>query len=382
MLHRLAQGGVAARLAAPVLVPLSLLYAAVAWLHRRLWKWGLRRPVRLPCRVVSVGNLGVGGAGKTPTAAWVARALRQRGYRVAIASRGYGRHSRETVEVVSDGRHVMGDIRRCGDEPMLLASLAPGVPVLVGPRRDAVGLRAVSAFGAQVLVLDDGFQHHRLFRDVDLVTVHGRGGFGNRRILPAGPLREPPSALASADAVGIVDGPLSEGDRAWLDRHAPRARRFQVRRSVSGLRPLAGGKPEPVDLLAGRAVGLLCGLARPASFRETVEALGARVVAERSFPDHHRYRARDLAALSREAALWLTTEKDAGKILPGWAKDAELRVVVLDTWVDGGDAFVDWLEDRLRPQPVTRMHPPPAAPAAAAAPADAPGRPSASLRSR
>lgn len=345
---RLWESGLPGRLAALVLVPLSLVYGAFAWLHRHSWRWGPRRPRRLPCMVVSVGNLGVGGAGKTPTAAWIALGLYRRGYRVAIASRGYRRRPREPVEVVSDGRRVLGNALRCGDEPMLLAALAPGVPVLVGRRRDAVGLRAVSAFGAEILVLDDGFQHHRLHRDLDLVTVHGQAGFGNRRVLPAGPLREPACALLRAQGVGIVDGPLSAADADWLDRRAPQARRFQVERRPARLRALAGGAQVPLGSLAGRPVGLLCGLARPASFRETVEALGARIQSERFFPDHHDYRAGDLKGLADDADLWLTTEKDAGKILPGWAPGVEIQVLGLETRVEGGDSFLDWVEERLK----------------------------------
>lgn len=339
--------GVPGRLMSALLLPLSGVYGCAAWVHRHGWSSGLLRPRRLPCKVVSVGNLTVGGTGKTPTAAWIALALQRRGHRVAIASRGYRRSSGESVEIVSDGMRILGSVARCGDEPMLLAALAPGVPVLVGRRRDAVGLRAVSAFGAQVLVLDDGFQHHRLHRDLDMVTVHGRAGFGNRRVLPAGPLREPASALAAADAVIIVDGPLSAADAAWLERHAARTRCFQVRRHAARLRPLGGGAPRRLDSLAGRPVGLLCGLARPESFRETVESLGARIQAERFFPDHHAYRSRELGDLAARADLWLTTEKDAGKILPGWVEGAEMQVLGLDTEMEEPELFLDWVEERL-----------------------------------
>ncbi|MAE93729.1 MAG: tetraacyldisaccharide 4'-kinase, partial [Deltaproteobacteria bacterium] len=190
------------------LTALSWLYGAGAAAHRLAYERGWRTRRRLGCKVISVGNLVSGGAGKTPTAAWVACALRARGHRVVLASRGFGGDDRDPVRVVSDGRHVSGRIEGAGDEALLLAALAPGVPVLVGSRRDLVGQRAVAAFDAHILVLDDGFQHHRLARDVDLVTVHGAAGFGNGRLLPRGPLRERPEVLGRAHGIGVVDGPL------------------------------------------------------------------------------------------------------------------------------------------------------------------------------
>jgi tetraacyldisaccharide 4'-kinase len=333
--------GWACRLALAPLVPLAWLYAAGARLARR---FGGHR--RLACRVVSVGNLSVGGSGKTPAAAWIAARLRERGHPVVIASRGYARRSRESVTVVSDGRFVRAGPREAGDEALLLAQHAPGVPVLVGRDRGVVGLRAIAAFGADVLVLDDGFQHHRLARDVEIVAFDG-SGLGNGRVLPRGPLREPIAALRGADAVLVVDGPLPDADAAKIRAAAPSARWFAARRRPVSLRPLGGGAAAEPAVLGGARVGLVAGIARPASFRRTLEALGAEVVAERVFPDHHRYRARDLADLA-EAALWITTEKDAAKILPRWAAGAELRVLGIELEMDDAAAFVDWLERTLR----------------------------------
>ena len=334
------------RLALAPLSALSWLYGAGALLHRAWWEHGASRPVRLPCRVVSVGNLVVGGSGKTPVAAWVASGLAGRGWPVAIASRGYGGRGAGAVEIVSDGRFVHARAEVVGEEPMLLAGLAPGVPVLVGRRRDTVGRRAVSAFDAQVLVLDDGFQHHRLAKDVELVTFSG-AGLGCGAILPRGPLREPMRALSRAHALLVVDGPLPEADELRIARAAPFASRFTLLRRPAWTRPLAGGAREPATQLAGRRVGLVSGIARPAALRETLRSLGAHVVAERAFPDHHSYRRADLAGLAADAPLWITTEKDAGKLLPAWVAGAEVRVLVLATEFASGEAFLDWLEEKL-----------------------------------
>jgi len=336
------------------LLPLSLAYGVGAWAHRAAYARGLLRPVRLSCRVMSVGSLVVGGSGKTPMAAWVAEALHRRGHRVVLASRGYARRGNEPVEVVSDGRFVSSTAEKAGDEPILLAAHAPGVPVLVGPDRGLVGMRAVSAFGAQILVLDDGFHHHRLLRDLDLLCFDGNAGFGNRRVIPRGPLREFPSALRLADAVAVIDGPLRDADEALLDRFVPAAHRVEARRRATGLRHLAGEDCGPPETLEGLEVGLLSGIARPDSFRRTVESLGARVIQERRFHDHHRYRERDLDSLEAAAPVWLTTEKDAVKILPSWVGNADVRVLSIQMVVEDGDRLCEWLEDRLREKPIGR----------------------------
>jgi tetraacyldisaccharide 4'-kinase len=220
--------------------------------------------------------------------------------------------------------------------------------VLVGRDRGLVGLRALSGFGADLLLLDDGFQHHRLARDVDLVCFDGAFGLGNGHLLPRGPLREPLSVLRRADAIVCLDPPLPASDEARIRAAAPQAQWFAVHRRAAALRPLAGGAADPPERLRGAGVGMLCGIARPERLRRSLEALGARVVAERSFPDHHAYVARDLAGLAAQAPLWITTEKDAVKLLPDWSGRAEVRVLVEDLDVESPDALLDWLEQTLR----------------------------------
>jgi tetraacyldisaccharide 4'-kinase len=334
----------ARRLLLAPLVPLSWAYALGAAGARRL---GTRRARRIAVRVVSVGNLCAGGSGKTPAAAWVASALRRGGHATALASRGYRRASREPVVVVSDGRFVRADVATAGDEALLLAAHAPGVPVLVARDRALAGLRAIAAFGADVLVLDDGLQHHRLARDVEIVCFDG-SGLGSGHCLPRGPLREPLAALRAADAILVVDGPLPEADEAAIRRAAPQAAWFAARRRPVSVRSLAGGTTFPPELLRERSVGLLAGIGRPESLRRTLASLGARVVAERLFADHHRYRERDLAGLVGEAKRWVTTEKDAAKLLPRWAGTAEILVLAIELAPDDPAVFTDWLERTLR----------------------------------
>jgi tetraacyldisaccharide 4'-kinase len=340
----------------------SFFYGLGAVAHRSLYDGRWKVEQRLSCRVVSVGSLVAGGAGKTPMAAWLASGLRARGSRVALASRGYGRSGR-AVETLSDGKHVVGDVSGVGDEPLVLAAHARGVPVLVGRDRTLVGLRAISTFGIDTLVLDDGFQHYRLARDLDVVTVDGASGFGNRRLLPAGPLRERPAALSRAHAVGVIDPPAEDApgygafrsDLEFVAERVARPFRFRAVRRPSHVRPIAGttdargaSRVEPPESLAGARVGILAALGQPDSFRRTVEGLGATVVASRTFRDHHRYAPRDLHDLHRLADVWITTEKDAVKILPGWAGRIDLRVLAVELVVEGGDALLDWVEQSLQ----------------------------------
>jgi len=298
---------------------------------------------------LSVGSLTVGGAGKTPLAARLAHALHRRGHRVVLASRGYGRRSRELVQVVSDGSRVHSDLEASGDESRVLAAHAPGVPVLVGRDRRIVGQHAVSVFGAELLVLDDGFQHHRLARDLDLVCVDGRAGFGNGYGLPRGPLREPLSALRHADWIVLIDPSEGEGaDGLDWSRLAPDAPIVRAHRRPVGLVRLGRQGWDPANSLRGRRVGLISGLARPASLRHSVESLGAEVVGELVFPDHHRFRARDLAGLDPTIPEWITTEKDASKILPRWTGAARIRVLAMEIEIDDERAVLDALEVELQ----------------------------------
>lgn len=322
-------------------------YASGASLHRRTRRSTLAPARTLSCRVVSVGSIVAGGAGKSPTAAWLALQLHQRGYRVALASRGYGGTSRAGVHILSDGLRVRSDPTGLGDESLVLAAHAPGVPVLVARDRFLAGLRAVGAFDCEILVLDDGFQHHRLHRDLDLITLDGDFGLGNGQVHPLGPLRERVSALRHADIVGVVDGPLDARDEAVVSEHAGYVLRYRARRRPVSLRSLQDGGLSDIDWLRGKEVGVLAGIGHPDSVCRTVESLDAKVVARRSLADHHRYRARDLRKLAAEAEIWITTEKDAGKILPSWVGGLDLRVLGIELEVEEADRLIGFIEGRV-----------------------------------
>lgn len=332
-----------------LLAPLALAelgYAAGARLHRWLYDAGLRTSARLDARVVSIGNLAVGGSAKTPLAAFLARELRARGRRVALLSRGVGGRKSRELNVVSDGERLLAAPIDVGDEPCLLAASAPGVPVLAGVNRTALGLRAISAFGAELLLLDDGFSHHPLARDLDLVCLDARLGLGNGHVLPRGPLREPVSALARAHALVFTRAAPGDPPPPGAARLPAGLPQFRVALEKLGLRPVEGSERAPLERLRGARVGLLAAIARPDRLAHDLEALGAEICARRVFADHHGYARADVADLDPEL-LWITTAKDAIKIPPSWVQPG--RLAVLEEEVDraSGAPLVDFVAAKV-----------------------------------
>jgi tetraacyldisaccharide 4'-kinase len=341
--------GLAAAALAPPLRLAALLFRAGAALRGALYDAGLLRAVRAGVPVISIGNVAVGGAGKTPAALAVGRRLLARGRRVAVLSRGYGA-ARADPRVVSDGARVLLDAAEGGDEPVLLARRLPGAAVLCGPRRAALARTAVGEHGADALVLDDGFQHRALARDLDVVVLDAANPFGNGLLLPAGPNREPRSALRRAGLVWLSR--VDQAEPAALDALRALARAatgrdpVESRHAPTELVDGTLGRAAGVESLRGRRVLLLAGIARPGGFRRTLAALGAEVAAEAVFPDHHRFEAADLAGALRaaEAArceLVVTTEKDAVRLPAAAAADPRVRAVRIEAEVVRGGELLD-----------------------------------------
>lgn len=308
------------------LAPLGALFGALAALRVAAYTHGLLPRARLDGPVVSVGNLSVGGTGKTPLVARVAQILGEAGVPVAILSRGYGGSFRGEALVVSDGRVVLATAAEAGDEPVMLAHALPGTVVAVGRRRDVVGRAVARHFGRRVFVLDDGFQHLRVARDLDLLCVDA--GDTSRRPLPAGRLREFPTAAARADLVLLTqaDDALA-GHVEALEARFGAGRTLRVGRRLEGYFDLAGRRvPPPVRPL------LLSGLARPERFEADVAASAPLTIAGHvRFRDHHRFRAAELAdvetrARAAAADAVVTTAKDAVR-LPERAWSLPVRVL-------------------------------------------------------
>jgi tetraacyldisaccharide 4'-kinase len=298
----LARGFLRSR-SAVLLSPLGWLYGKAASANRARLS---ARQERLPAPVISVGNITCGGTGKTPVAEMLARDLLARGRRPAILSRGY-----------------RSGPDRPGDETLLLARNLPSVAHYPDPDRLRSGRAAVAA-GADVLILDDGFQHARVARDLDLVLIDALDPFGGHRVLPAGLLREPLSALAGAGILAITRAglvpPVALGIlRGILRDRFPRIPRMEIEIEPLGFEPLGGGELlEPRGLAGKRAAGF-AGVGNPESFRRQLLEAGLEVVSFLSFPDHHPYRPRDLAEIRRRAAesgaeVVVTTQKDAVKL--------------------------------------------------------------------
>ena len=327
---------------------LGSIYAAVARARRRSSRQpGRQRRLRRP--VISVGNLRVGGTGKTPTAACVSRLLVEMGERPAILSRGYGRRvPSDGVVVVSDGRRLRADLDRSGDEPLMLARDVEGARVLVSADRYLAGRLAELHLDATVHVLDDGFQHLELARGTDLLIV-GPDDAADPRTLPIGRLRESLDAAAAADAV-LVPGATDEQD-ASLAR--------QLRVPVAFRLVRAPGAPRSLDAFGAHAavdavgpVYAVAGIARPERFFEELRAAGWNVTGRTAFPDHHRYTPIDVAAVAaaaraRGAVALVTTEKDVVRLLPFRPLPLPLLWVPLAVRIEPEPAFREWLGRRL-----------------------------------
>lgn len=348
------------------LCPLSWPYGLVIAIRNRLYDRGICRRERLPIPVISVGNVTAGGTGKTPLVILLARLLREKDYRPAVASRGYGGDAPAAVNIVTDGKQILMGYRQAGDEPILIARAVAGVPVLTGPKRALTGRYACERFGADVLILDDGFQHRQLLRDLDIVLVDARRPLGNGRLLPAGPLREPAGALRRAQAIVRTGGTLMAIEEKSMKPFPqaglreteemtglPEVPQFRaVNRPLDLINP-ATEEIRPVADLQGRRVCAFAGIGAPENFRETLRALKAEVDPFMAFPDHHRYCAADLekiegAAAASGAEMIVTTEKDLVRFAgwPGfpqrlWALRMEIAVL------SDAEPFEQWVLGRL-----------------------------------
>ena len=333
-------------LACRALETASITYGAAVTLRNLAYDQGWARQVRLPCRVVSVGNVTVGGTGKTACVELISRKLEALGRRVAVLTRGYGGARQEYWLRASDGQlEVNGEtptgFSGLADEPQLLARHLDGIPVLVGARRDRTGRLACQSFGADTVVLDDGFQHRRVQRDCDIVLVHARTPLGGWAVLPRGPMREPLTALRRAHVVIVTKadealetlGALSERLRAF----SPEAVLVTALHAPASLVDGATGEQHAPSRLDGARVGLVSSIGDPEGFEATVRRLHATVLWHRAFPDHHPYQASDWDAVRARASVErpdaiVTTEKDWVRLQPVTAAQGAAPVPV---WILG-----------------------------------------------
>ena len=313
------------------------------WLYKRGWF----KAKRLPCPVVSVGNLTVGGTGKTPITMWVARYLAAKGRRVAILSRGYRRRSQEKFLLVSNGQTILADPTQSGDEPYLMATRCPGVLVAVGTDRYELGLWVLEQYPVECFVLDDGFQHVNLERDVNLLLVDVSDSTGMQALLPLGRLREPLWSARRATEIiftRVEDPPMllpvKRALESAMNREVvPIATRFDVH----GLMGVHDDNTADPSWLNGKRVLLFSGVAKAQSVRRLVEGLGAKIVEELVYPDHMDYSEKTIQRIHEQeeranAEVCVTTEKDLVKVKPLWPSTAPLWALSLGiTFLEGQD---------------------------------------------
>lgn len=326
-----------------LLILLSFLYRTAVGLRQLAYRSGILRIRSLPVPVISVGNITLGGTGKTPAVVHIAGALAAQGYKTAVLSRGYGRKQGAAIQVVSDGKSILAGPDLAGDEPCMIAHRLGGVSVVVGKDRYHAGIEAMKRFQPERIVLDDGFQHLRLKRNRNIAVIDGSDPFGSGRLFPAGILREPPSSLKRADAVLITRADCAD-DLEYLRRTIRKytsARIFSAVYRPEDLVEIATGNVRPLEVLRNANVVAFAGIARPASFEKTLLTLDADLVSFRHFPDHYRYGNADLRMLiedaSRSASLLVTTEKDGVKLRPFsprgvWMLRVGLEVHEPETW--------------------------------------------------
>jgi tetraacyldisaccharide 4'-kinase len=341
----------------------SPLYAAIARERRR---WYARRPDcrrRLGRPVVSVGNVSAGGSGKTPTVAWIARLLQAAGHRPAVLTRGYARaRPSDGITVVSDGKRILADLARAGDEPLMLARQLPGVSVLVSNDRYLSGRLAERHFGCTVHVLDDGFQHFQLERDVDLVLL-STDDVSRPQTLPEGRLREPLDAVSAASAAVVTGGGELDAETACRALGVDTV--FRLTRTLDAPR-LVEPDGRVVSPEAGTRVLAVAGLARPERFFADVARAGWAVGGEIAFGDHHRYTRDDIdrvvvAMRAAGAAMVLTTEKDLVRMLPLRPLPVPVAWVPLRVSVEPAAEFAEWLAGRVGVERGAAFRPPPSA---------------------
>ena len=340
-----------------LLFGLSTLFRGGVKIRRWLYNWRIIRDSTLGVQVIAIGNLTVGGTGKTPVVEKFARELRDQGRNVAILSRGYRskpipftrrlankllfREDRTPPRVVSDGKSLLLDSESAGDEPYMLASNLKDVVVLVDKDRVKSGLYAIEKFGCDTLLLDDGFQYWKLRgRRRDIVLIDCQQPFGNAYLLPRGTLREPPSHLSRASDIFITKSNGNTADlRAEIARHNPSARIIECVHHPLYFEDVFTGEQRGLDLLGGKRIASLSGIAQPESFEQSLILLGGELVYGKRFADHHRFKQQEILNVinrgkKRQASMIITTQKDAVRFpkidrrdLPIYFMRVEIKIV-------------------------------------------------------
>lgn len=340
--------GIMARVVLVICTVLANIYHLIIKIREKLYELGIKQGEEVPCVVISVGNITVGGTGKTPIAQLLARRFKERGKQVAILNRGYKAEYEEEIGLVSNGKRVLMPPDKAGDEAFMLARSLPEVPIIIGSDRTVTGKYAYEKFDTDILILDDGFQHWPLARDKDIVVIDATNPFANGHLIPRGTLREPMSSLSRADIffltkVDQVSQQKISQIKSKLNDYNPMALIFKTIHCPAYLRTLG----EEIDLnskieLSDKRVMAVSGIGNPKSFKQTLVDLEAEVIDEIEFEDHHQYQKEEIIdifskAVEQDVDLIVTTEKDAVSMSPeliNEIKDQKIDFKVLGITVE------------------------------------------------
>ncbi|MBU2522238.1 MAG: tetraacyldisaccharide 4'-kinase [Proteobacteria bacterium] len=344
---------------------LSLIYGSAVKIRGFFYDKGLLWPKKLPCVVISIGNITVGGTGKTPMTIYVANLVKRMGYKVVVISRGYKGLAEKTGGIVSDGKRMFMKADKSGDEPFMIANRLKNTPVVVGKNRFKAGIMAFNSFNPDVIVLDDAYQHLKLKRDIDLVLLDNKYPFGNNHLLPRGTLREPISSLMRSDAIILTrsDSPSGMEEESSLAKfkkytcgkpifkaiHTPKIYKIIKAKNIISDKI----STHSFDLMRGQKVFAFSGIARNSDFRHVVEGLNCKLKGFTEFPDHHLYSNDDLSNLLQllnklKVDFVLTTEKDYVKIADRVTWPVDLVVIGINISLGNYDnAFDNFLKNRL-----------------------------------
>ncbi len=327
----------------PLLTLFSFVYCLLTRVRLLLYKARILSSKKLPCPVISVGNITAGGTGKTPVVAALCQMLTAKGLSVAVLSRGYKRQS-TGIEVVSDKDSVLLDVKEAGDEPYLLATKCKGTPVIVGPDRFQSGMLAVKRFSPDLIILDDGFQHIKLKRDLDLLLFDAQRAMGSGRMLPKGPLREPKSSIRRADIIMI------KGKGKLQETHSFDQKTFTFNYAPTKLINLAEKTSHGINKLRGKKVLAVSALACTESFYQTLESCGAKIVETLSYPDHHWFLPTDISEIKEYAEgldFIVTTEKDLVRLDPSDFSEFSVFAIAIEARITNAGSLLKIIESKL-----------------------------------
>ena len=370
LVHDESQKSVTEKAFLGMLYGFSLIYRGLVNFQLNLYQWGIKKQIKLDCFVISIGNITVGGTGKTPTAKLLARYIRDLGYNIAILNRGYRAKWKGEVGVVSDGNTVFMTADEAGDEAYLLARSLPDIPVLIGTDRTISGKYAVDNFNVDVVILDDGYQHWKLKRDLNILLVDAINVFGNGHMLPRGTLREPLNHLNRADMCLLtkVDQAAKgacEEIRSTLAKYNERALVVESTHKPLGFIEIGNlfskEKNEilSIDTMRGHKIIAMSAIGNPASFEQTLSDIGAVITESLRFPDHHDYTEQEIREVMNQAEeqgaeAIVITDKDAVKIpqtLLSKKRPIPIYIISIEvTFINNAEVAFKFLRDKLPPK--------------------------------